>query len=135
MIDFALDRRTLLAGMGMASAGLAMPARGADSADARLDALLTRQFDQALIDDPTRAASLGLDIGARAGLRARFPDWSAAARTARDRRIDTDLAALRAIDRGALGDNARVAYDSAEFDLVARQRLARFPYHLSLIHI
>ncbi|MGX5712349.1 DUF885 domain-containing protein [Sphingopyxis terrae subsp. ummariensis] len=129
MIDFALDRRTLLAGMGMASAGLAMPAWGADSADARLDALLTRQFDQALIDDPTRAASLGLDIGARAGLRARFPDWSAAARTARDRRIDTDLAALRAIDRGALGDNARVAYDSAEFDLVARQRLARFPYH------
>lgn len=129
MIDFALDRRTLLAGMGMASAGLAMPAWGAGSADARLDALLTRQFDQALIDDPTRAASLGLDIGARAGLRARFPDWSAAARTARDRRIDTDLAALRAIDRGALGDNARVAYDSAEFDLVARQRLARFPYH------
>ena len=129
MIDFALDRRTLLAGMGMASAGLAMPAWGADSADARLDALLTRQFDQALIDDPTRAASLGLDIGARAGLRARFPDWSAAARTARDRRIDTDLAALHAIDRGALGDNARVAYDSAEFDLVARQRLARFPYH------
>lgn len=129
MIDFALDRRTLLAGMGMASAGLAMPAWGADSADARLDALLTRQFDQALIDDPTRAASLGLDIGARAGLRARFPDWSAAARTARDRRIDTDLAALHAIDRGALGDNARVAYDSAEFDLVAHQRLARFPYH------
>ena len=129
MIDFALDRRTLLAGMGMASAGLAMPAWGADSADARLDALLARQFDQALIDDPTRAASLGLDIGARAGLRARFPDWSAAARTARDRRIDTDLAALHAIDRGALGDNARVAYDSAEFDLVARQRLARFPYH------
>lgn len=129
MIDFALDRRTLLAGMGMASAGLAMPAWGADSADARLDALLTRQFDQALIDDPTRAASLGLDIGARAGLRARFPDWSAAARAARDRRIDTDLAALHAIDRGALGDNARVAYDSAEFDLVARQRLARFPYH------
>jgi uncharacterized protein (DUF885 family) len=129
MIDFALDRRTLLAGMGMASAGLAMPAWGADSADARLDALLTRQFDQALIDDPTRAASLGLDIGARAGLRARFPDWSAAARTARDRRIDTDLAALRAIDRGALGDNARVAYDSAEFDLVAHQRLARFSYH------
>lgn len=129
MIDFALDRRTLLAGMGMASAGLAMPAWGADSADARLDALLTRQFDQALIDDPTRAASLGLDIGARAGLRPRFPDWSAAARTARDRRIGTDLAALHAIDRGALGDNARVAYDSAEFDLVARQRLARFPYH------
>lgn len=129
MIDFALDRRTLLAGMGMASAGLAMPAWGAESADARLDTLLTRQFDQALIDDPTRAASLGLDIDARAGLRARFPDWSAAARTARDRRIDTDLAALHAIDRGALGDNARVAYDSAEFDLVARQRLARFPYH------
>ncbi|MGN6596527.1 DUF885 domain-containing protein [Sphingopyxis terrae] len=129
MIDFALDRRTLLAGMGMASAGLAMPAWGADSADARLDALLTSQFDQALIDDPTRAASLGLDIGARAGLRAQFPDWSAAARTARDRRISTDLAALHAIDRGALGDNARVAYDSAEFDLVARQRLARFSYH------
>ena len=65
MIDFALDRRTLLAGMGMASAGLAMPAWGAESADARLDALLTRQFDQALIDDPVSYTHL--DVYKRQG--------------------------------------------------------------------
>lgn len=129
MTDFALDRRSLIAGAGLAALGASLPAFARESADARLDALLTQQFWAGLRDDPTSAATLGLDTGAEAMLRSRFPDWSAAARTARNRRVDGDLAALRTIDRAALGDTARISYDSAEFDLTARQRLTRFPYH------
>ncbi|OHD03580.1 MAG: hypothetical protein A2885_08530 [Sphingopyxis sp. RIFCSPHIGHO2_01_FULL_65_24] len=132
MTDYAPDRRTLLAGLGgLAVAGIAGPVAAKESvnADARLDTLLSAQFEQGLRDDPTRATSLGLDTGARAALRAQFPDWSAAGRAAQARRIDTDLAAVRAIAADTLGDTARVAHDSAEFDLAARQRLARFTYH------
>lgn len=129
-MDFALDRRTLLAGVGgMALVGMARPALANDDADARLDALLAGQFDAGLRDDPTRATSLGIDTGARAALRSAFPDWSVKARSARAKQIDSDLAAVRAVDPKTLGDSARVAHDSAEFDLVTRQRLARFPYH------
>lgn len=130
MKDFAVDRRTLLAGVGvLAIAGAVRPALAAESGDARLDALLSRQFEVGLRDDPTRATSLGIDTGARAALRAQFPDWSAAARQKRDRQIDIDLADVRAIDPATLSDSARVAHDSAEFDLATRQRLARFSYH------
>lgn len=126
----APDRRTVLAGIGgLAVASVARPAAAQESADTRLDALLSAQFEQGLRDDPTRATSLGIDYGARAALRAQFPDWSPAARAARTRHIDRDLAAVRAIRDETLGDAARIARDSAEFDLVTRQRLARFPYH------
>lgn len=130
MRDFAVDRRTLLAGVGgFAIAGAIRPALAAESGDAKLDALLSSQFESGLRDDPTRATSLGIDTGARAALRAQFPDWSAAARQKRDRQIDIDLADVRAIDPATLSDSARVAHDSAEFDLATRQRLARFSYH------
>lgn len=131
MTDFALDRRTLLAGAGAAAlTAMIRPAIAAEtSADAKLDTLLASQFEEGLREDPTRATSLGLDTGARAALRAQFPDWSPAARAERTRRIDSDLAAVRAIKGDTLGTSARIAHDSAEFDLVTRQRLARFTYH------
>ena len=70
MTDTVPDRRTILAAMGgLAVAGIARPAAAEASADARLDALLSAQFEQGLRDEPTRATSLGIDTGARAGLR------------------------------------------------------------------
>lgn len=131
MTEYAPDRRTILAGMGgLAAVSMAGPAAAATgSADTRVDELLSAQFEQGLRDDPTRATSLGIDTGARAALRAQFPDWSPAARDARTRRIDSDLAAVRAIKADTLGAGARIAHDSAEFDLVTRQKLARFTYH------
>src|SRR3546814_4603909 len=66
MTDIAPDRRTILAAMGgLAVAGIARPAAAEASADARLDALLSAQFEQGLRDEPTRATSLGIDTGAR----------------------------------------------------------------------
>lgn len=130
MTDIVPDRRTILAGIGgLAVASAAGPAAAKESPDARLDALLSSQFEQGLRDDPTRATSLGVDTGARAALRAQFPDWSPSARAAQKRQIDSDLSAVRAIKGETLGGAARIAHDSAEFDLVTRQRLARFPYH------
>ncbi len=130
MTGYAPDRRIVLAGIGgLAVAGTVRPVAAEQNADARLDNLLAAQFEQGLRDDPTRATSLGIDTGARSALRAQFPDWSPTARAERTRRIDTDLAAVRAIKGETLGDAARIAHDSAEFDLVTRQRLARFTYH------
>ncbi len=130
MTDHAPDRRTVLAGIGsLAVVSAANPVAAGETADARLDTLLSAQFEQGLRDDPTRATSLGIDTGARAALRAQFPDWSATARAERTRRIDGDLSAVRAIKAETLGPNARIAHDSAEFDLVTRQKLARFTYH------
>ncbi|HEY0597008.1 DUF885 domain-containing protein [Sphingopyxis sp.] len=130
MTDTAPDRRTILAGLGgLAVASVARPVAAAETADARVDTLLAAQFEQGLHDDPTRATSLGIDTGARAALRAQFPDWSPAARAARARQIDSDLAAVRSIKPDTLGASARIAHDSAEFDLATRQRLARFTYH------
>lgn len=130
MTGFAVSRRTLLAGAGsLALAGAIRPVFAAENGDAKLDALLSGQFEAGLRDDPTRATGLGVDTGARAALRAQFPDWSPTARERRAKQIDADLAAVRAIDPKTLGEGARVAHDSAEFDLTTRQRLARFPYH------
>src|SRR3546814_19349057 len=36
---------------------------------------------------------------------------------------------FRSSEADTLGDAARIAHDSAEFDLATRQRLARFTYH------
>ena len=131
MTDITPDRRTILAGLGgLAVASVAGPVGARETGDARLDSLLSAQFEQGLRDDPTRATSLGLDTGARAALRAQFPDWSPAARAGRNRRIDSDLAAVRAIKGDTLSDTARIAHDSAEFDLATRQKLARFTYHI-----
>lgn len=106
------------------------PAAGSE--DARLDALLMAQVEEQLRREPTQATALGLDTGARAALRSRMADWSAAARAARRQEQARELRDLRAIDRGRLSEHAAVSYDIAEFDLVQSERLAReFPFHTS----
>ena len=73
MTDTTPDRRTILAAMGgLAVVGIVRPAAAEASADARLDALLSAQFEQGLRDEPTRATSLGIDTGTRAALRAQI---------------------------------------------------------------
>jgi uncharacterized protein (DUF885 family) len=132
--DMQLGRRELIAGFGAAAALSALPATAHAAAkrgskDSRLHALLMRHFEEDLRDEPTLATSLGLDTGERAQLRWRFPDWSPTAREARKAQVVRNLAELRALGRSGLGGNAAISYDSAEFDLDARARLARFPYH------
>jgi uncharacterized protein (DUF885 family) len=127
-----MDRRELLAALGASAAFAAGPAWaqvGAGGKDAQLHALLMRQFGEGLEREPTGATSLGLDTGARAGLRARFPDWSPAGRAADSAATARQLAELRALGRSGLGPDAQVSYDSAEFSLSLQERLDRFAYH------
>lgn len=126
-----IDRRALLAGVAFSASAfpLAAPAQGLSPADARLDALLTQQFDEGLRESPPAATLLGLDVGALAPLRSRLPDWSAAGR-ARIRAANArKLAELKALGRNGLSSGAQINYDCAEFDLSAAVRLDRFAYH------
>lgn len=127
-----MSRRELLAAGGAAALSAQLPTAAAaqpGSADARLDALLTRQTEEMLAREPTTATSLGIDTGPRAALRSRLPDWTSAGRTARRDAVRRDLEDLRAIGRAGLSERAQVSYDSAEFELAARERLAAFAYH------
>ncbi len=127
-----VNRRNVLMGVGAVALCSGMPAvaQTTTSADAKLDALLKTQFEALLRRDPTTATSLGIDVGARAGLRSRLPDWSPAARSRQRRQARTDLLALRAIRRDQLSEAGRLNYDIAEFQLTSRDQLAnQFPYH------
>src|SRR5690606_37037614 len=76
-----IDRRRLLvtaaAGAGLAAAG--GPAFARSEADDRLDALLSRWFDEDVDNSPEMATNLGLDRGERAHLSGKLSDRGEAA--------------------------------------------------------
>jgi uncharacterized protein (DUF885 family) len=126
------SRRDVMVGAGTAAlcSGIPVVAQATASADERLDALLTAQFEALLRREPTTATSLGIDTGARASLRSKLPDWSPAARARERRQASADLRSLRSIRRDSLSEAGRLSYDIAEFQLTARDRLAnQFPFH------
>ena len=118
-----LDRRNLLAGAaGLAAlstgacANLPKPwAAPAGDEDAKLDALLTRHFEENVDDSPEFATSLGLDKDARAPLRFRLDDRSA--REAEDDRTEAKrrYAELRRIDRSRLTPKGALSFDIFDF--------------------
>ena len=128
-----IDRRRLLASsFAVTAAGLAPPvfakvAQGGE--DARLDALLTAQFEDGLNRTPEGATSLGLDVGPRAAQRGQLADRSVAAYQAEAGRNRERLAQLRAIDAAALSTEARLSYDVALFQRELAVDYARFPWH------
>ncbi|WP_426036648.1 DUF885 domain-containing protein [Brevundimonas sp. DC300-4] len=127
-----IDRRRLL-GSAAAAAGLAaLPtlafARPADE-DARLDAILSRQFEADLNDAPQQATSLGLDVGARAGQRARLNDRSLAHAEAGRSVARAQLAELQTIDPAALSNAGRLSYDILGFQKEVAAAAADFPWH------
>ena len=99
-----MDRRSFLATTGAATAAMlaggAMPAfAAATGEDARLATLLDEIFYAMMDASPEYATMLGIDTGARAGLRSKLSDYSANSRTsglARDRAFQKRLAAIDA---------------------------------------
>lgn len=137
-----IDRRRLMlsaaAGAGLSASGCALipaaspPAGAAGPSmieDARLDALLTRQFEDALDRSPEGATSLGLDVGTRAAQRSRLTDRSVAAFQAEVPRNRDRLAQVRAINAAALSPDGRLSYDIALFQRELAVDYARFPWH------
>src|SRR5215204_6163962 len=108
LFDSELSRRDLLVGFTAAAVTTSLTSRtqAAPTAaqDERLESLLTRQFEQQLESDPTLATSLGLDAGAHAALRSKFPDWSAEGR--RGEQITRENAGLGVVAPGFILEQA-----------------------------
>jgi uncharacterized protein (DUF885 family) len=90
-----IDRRAFLATTAGAAIVAATPALAQGSEDAKLRALLDRIFEEQVDESPERATSLGLDKGARAGLKARLDDYSTAGR---DKRLEQTRARVGAAE-------------------------------------
>ncbi|TCP35139.1 DUF885 family protein [Sphingomonas sp. BK235] len=129
-----MNRRNFIAGATAAATAPAWPALAATPAtpangDAALRAMLDRFFYARLEESPEQATRLGLDSGARVGLKRRLDDGSSAAQTRALARARRELAALRDVERASLSPAARLDLDVVTYQLT--QAIAgseRFPY-------
>ena len=127
-----IDRRRLLGSAAALAGAAALPSAAwarQNTEDARLDALLTRQFEKALDDGPEGVTSLGLDVGARAGQRSRLDDRSPEFFAAQRDEAAARLAELRTIDASALSADGRLNYDVALFQREIADGYRRFEWH------
>jgi uncharacterized protein (DUF885 family) len=106
-----LSRRTLIASGGASLALAALPAHAAGSADMDAQTLLAGLADEMLADFPENATYLGIDKGARAGLKSRLTDRSPAGQQRLRRNAENRLARLKRVDLGALSPGTRVDVD------------------------
>ncbi len=114
-----MHRRQFLATSALAAAASALPAalRAATAEDTKLSTLLDAFFNEGVDENPEQASSLGLDKGARAGLKSQLGDYSADGKAKRLARQKDRLARLHAVDRTALSPHAQLDYDVIEYDL------------------
>jgi uncharacterized protein (DUF885 family) len=106
-----IDRRELFLGAGGLALAAAMPALALQDASGTAEAALGGVAEDLLADYPENATALGLDAGARAALKSRLSDRSAAGQQALARRAGERLARLRAIDPAPLSHAARIDLD------------------------
>jgi uncharacterized protein (DUF885 family) len=106
------NRRDFIVGTGAAIAAASVPAisAGADT-DASIQTLLEQFADELLLDYPESATALGIDKGARASLKAKLSDRSAAGQQAIAQRVTKRLQRLKAIDASSLNASTRIDVD------------------------
>ena len=110
-----MDRRTFLATSAASALAAAMPAAAQGSEDVRLRAQLDRMFEAQVDESPRFATSLGLDKGARAHLKSKLDDTSAAAKARRLERARGWASELKAIDRTKLSAPSKVDLDVVRY--------------------
>lgn len=127
-----IDRRRFVAGSGAALALSALPgvasAQASASETAKARALYDRLFEAMLRSSPETATSLGLDTGARDGLRARLSDNSAANRFGLSQTFAAARPQIRAIDARKLSDEERTYLETLAWHADRRAEVIRFPY-------
>jgi uncharacterized protein (DUF885 family) len=127
----SLDRRQLLLSAGAAGLAAAAPrlafAAGA-AGDAALNARLDRLADTILNSSPEFATALGLDKGAKAGLKSQVSDSSWAAVKALNQLCRDELKALNAIPDAGLSHEARINKGVAVYALELGVEADRFGY-------
>ena len=122
-------RRDFISGTGALIATLVhLRARAATGADSAVEKLLAAIAEELLDDYPENATGLGIDTGARAPLKARLTDRSAAGQEAMARRVAQRLQRLRAIDASALDESARIDLDVVRTAHETAAEGFRFPY-------
>lgn len=117
-----VSRRQTIATLGAGAASLALggcardaavaatpPAAGSKIDQAGADALLNSIADNLLAHSPEGATSLGIDTGARAAMRAKLGDRSAAGVTALADTLKADVARIRAVDTSAADYRTRTS--------------------------
>ena len=129
-----INRRELIGGAGALAAAAALPGgadaqtRGGQPGDAAARRMLGEVAERLLAEYPENATSLGLDKGARAGLKARLTDRTPAGDRARAGTAAARLARLKATDRRTLGADVALNVDVVQ----AAHELAadgyRFPF-------
>jgi uncharacterized protein (DUF885 family) len=109
------NRREFIAGTGAALAalsGLAACARKTPgSRPVDVESLLSEVADELLADYPENATGLGIDAGARAALKAKLSDRSAAGQRAIAQRVAARLKRMQAVDAAALDESVRTDLD------------------------
>jgi uncharacterized protein (DUF885 family) len=123
-----IDRRVFLASTAAAAAVPALPAMAAPPADATTEAMLSQAADALLAEYPENASALGLDKGARAGLKSRLTDRSLAGRARHAEAARARLARLRARDRRGLSPAALLDLEVVETAHGLAADGYRFPY-------
>lgn len=129
-----MHRREFLASISVATVVAAVPqmAKAASGPrDADLRAMLDQFFYARLEDNPEQATSLGLDVGPRAGLKAKLGDASRAGQQRQFLRAKQEMTALRSIPRDTLGDAAKLDYDIVEYSLERVQAGERYDFGAS----
>jgi uncharacterized protein (DUF885 family) len=105
-------RRDFVIGSGAALAVSNLPAVSATPpGDKAAETLLAAITEELLVDYPESATQLGIDKGARATLKAKLGDRSAAGQKTIAQRVAQRLDRLKAIDMSALGNAARIDVD------------------------
>jgi uncharacterized protein (DUF885 family) len=124
-----IDRRRLLlsatAGAGLALAG---PVAARSDADDRLDAMLSRWFEEDIDRSPEAATNLGLDNGAKAHLSSKLADRSEAAWTADRASARARLQSLADFDQTGLTRPGTVNLAVAAFRAQTASTGASFDY-------
>ncbi|QNQ09870.1 DUF885 domain-containing protein [Sphingomonas alpina] len=131
-----MQRRQFIAGVAAASVAAGLPARAIAArakGDAALRAMLDRFFYGRLEESPEQATRLGLDSGARAALKAKLGDESAAGQARELKRAKAELAELSAFDTNGLSPAAKLDHEIVTYQLTrAIAGAEKFPYGSSL---
>ncbi|MBU3969932.1 MAG: DUF885 family protein, partial [Alphaproteobacteria bacterium] len=129
-----IDRRRLMlssAGLGLMAALPAVaqtPAPAMSGADARLDAMLTRWFEENVDLSPEYATNLGLDRGERAALSGKLRQVGLADAEADRVRARARWAEIQTVSDEGLSDQAKVSLAVYRFTAEGAARAADIPY-------
>ena len=124
------NRREFIAATGAAIAALSGLSACAkrEAAPAKLENPLPGIAEEILADYPENATGLGIDTGARAALKSRLSDRSAAGQEAIAKRVAARLERLKGVDARTLDEAARIDLDVVRTAHETAAEGFRFPY-------